>query len=262
MQSLLDLISSARVFDLAQPYYVGMPHHPAHPPFLFGLTKQHGDYIASNGASSAADALALGSHNGTHIDALCHFSCGGKLHGGAAARDLQSPGGGLRAFSIDTVAPILRRAVLLDIAALEGGAPLGAGFEITPAHLDAAVRAQDVDVRPGDVVLLRTGWAQYWNDAARFISQVCGPGPAIDGARWLSSRRVFAAGSDTIAFERVPDNNMPVHVHLLVESGIHIIECLNLEELAAQRVHTFLFVAAPLKITGATGSPIRPLAIA
>jgi kynurenine formamidase len=261
MQALLDLISTARVFDLAQPYYVGMPHHPAHPPFLFGLTKQHGDYIAANGASSAADALALGSHNGTHIDALCHFSCGGMLHGGIPAREVQSPGGGLRTYSIDTVAPILRRAVLLDIAGLEGDAPLAPDYEITHAHLDAAVRAQKVEIRPGDIVLLRTGWAQYWNDAARFLSQVCGPGPGIEGARWLSSRGVFAAGSDTVAFERVPDNNMPVHVHLLVESGIHIIECLNLEELAASRVNAFLFVAAPLKLTGATGSPVRPLAV-
>jgi kynurenine formamidase len=73
---------------------------------------------------------------------------------------------------------------------------------------------------------------------------------------------VFAAGSDTIAFERVPSRAMPVHVHLLVESGIHIIEALNLEELAAARVYTFLFVAAPLKIRGGTGSPIRPLAVA
>jgi kynurenine formamidase len=72
---------------------------------------------------------------------------------------------------------------------------------------------------------------------------------------------VFAAGSDTVAFEKVPDPNMPVHVHLLVQSGIHIIECLNLEELAVERRYTFLFMAAPLKIRGGTGSPIRPFAI-
>jgi kynurenine formamidase len=77
----------------------------------------------------------------------------------------------------------------------------------------------------------------------------------------LSERGVFAAGSDTVAFERVPTATMPVHVHLLVESGIHIIEALNLEELAREKVYEFVFVAAPMKIRGATGSPIRPLAL-
>jgi kynurenine formamidase len=86
-----------------------------------------------------------------------------------------------------------------------------------------------------------------------------GPGPELEGARWLSKRGVFAAGSDTVAFERVP-GAMPVHVHLLVENGIHIIEALNLEELARDRIYEFVFVAAPLKIRGGTGSPIRPIA--
>ena len=259
MSPLFDLLSSSRVYDLAQPYFTGMPHHPSHPPFLFSLVKAHGEYLGPNGASSAADAIALGSHVGTHIDALCHFSCGGKLHGGSAAADLQSYGGGLRLHSIDTVAPILRRGVLLDIAATAGMEVLPEDFEITPAHLDAA--AAGVDIRAGDVVLLRTGWARYFRDPGKFVSQVHGPGPGLAGARWLSSQGIFAAGSDTVAFEKVPDAAMPVHVHLLVESGIHIIECLNLQELAQLAVREFLFVALPLKLEGATGSPIRPVAV-
>jgi kynurenine formamidase len=74
----------------------------------------------------------------------------------------------------------------------------------------------------------------------------------------LSSKKIFAAGSDTAPFEFAPSPEMAVHVHLLVRSGIHIIECLNLEELAAAAVTEFLFVALPLKIRGGTGSPIRP----
>ena len=77
MEQLLAAVQSARIYDLAQPYYPGMPHHPNHPPFLFGLNKKHGDYVARNGASSASEGLTLGGHVGTHIDALCHFSCGG-----------------------------------------------------------------------------------------------------------------------------------------------------------------------------------------
>ena len=261
MPELLDLLAAAKIYDLAQPYFVGMPHHPVHPPFLFGLVKQHGEYVGPGGNSSASDAIAMGTHVGTHLDALCHFSCGGKLHGGEEAAAVQSYADGLERFGIDTVAPILRRGVLLDVAGLAGGGALAADFEVAPANLDAAEARQEVAVRAGDVVLLRTGWARYFSDPAKFVSGVCGPGPGIAGARWLSQRGVFAAGSDTVAFEQVPDAAMPVHVHLLVESGIHIIECLNLDELAEKHIYEFVFVAIPLKIRGATASPIRPIAL-
>jgi kynurenine formamidase len=161
---------------------------------------------------------------------------------------------------VDTVAPIVRRGVLLDIAGLEGVDALAADFAITAEHLSGA--ATGVDIGAGDVVLLRTGWARYFSDAKRYINNVVAPGPGLEAAQWLSSRKIFAAGADTVAFERVPNPAMPVHVHLLVESGIHIIEVLNLEELARERVYEFLFVAAPMNIRGATGAPVRPLAFA
>jgi kynurenine formamidase len=257
---LLSLIQSARIYDLAQPYFIGMPHHPVHPPYLFGLVKKHGEYVTATGGSSASEALALGGHVGTHIDALCHFSRGGKLHDGEEVA--QSYSGGLERLSVDTIAPIFRRGVLLDIAGQEHVDILPVDFLITPEHLEAAARAEDVELRAGDVVLLRTGWARYWEDAARFISQVRGPGPGEPAARWISAKGAFAAGSDTVAFEFVPAPTMPVHVHLLVERGIHIIECLNLEQLAADRIYEFVFTAVPLKIRGGTGAPIRPLGLA
>ena len=264
MSQLFDRIRQSKVYDLAQTYFVGMPHYPTHPPFLFGLTKKHGDLVAEGGVSSAADAIALGSHVGTHIDALCHFSCGGKLYGGMEAAVVQSDAGGIREHSVDTIAPILRRGVLLDVAAQLKTDALPTDFSITAEHLEAA--AQEVGIQNGDVVLIRTGWARFWNDPARYITGgsgavPSGPGPELEGARWLSKHGVFAAGSDTVAFEKVPAASMPVHVHLLVESGIHIIEALNLEELARDRIYEFVFVAAPLKIRGGTGSPIRPLAL-
>lgn len=267
MNPLLDTLESARLYDLAQPYFVGMPHHPTHPPFLYSLIKRHGDYIAPGGVSSAADSIALGTHVGTHIDALCHFSRCGFLYGGVEANAAQSYAGGLQHAPIDEVGPIFRRGVLLDLAKLEGCHALPVDFTITPEHLEAAERIQNVQIRKGDIVLLRTGWARYWHDPVMYLTgctgatQVCGPGPALPGAQWLSKRGIFAAGSDTVAFERVPDASMPVHVHLLVESGIHIIEALNLEELAEEKAYEFVFAALPLKIRGATGSPIRPVAI-
>jgi len=267
MSGLLDAVRAATVFDLAQPYFPGMPHFPTHPPFLFGLTKKHGDLVTDGGVSSSADALALGSHVGTHIDALCHFSCGGKLYGGIDVKSMQSDTSGIQRYSVDTIAPILRRGVLLDVATHLNMEALPADFAINSEHLESVAKKQDVSIGKGDVVLLRTGWARFWSNASRYITGGKGtvatcPGPELDGARWLSSKGIFAAGSDTVAFERVPATEMPVHVHLLVDNGIHIIECLNLEELARRRVFDFVFVATPLKIRGATGSPIRPLALA
>ena len=265
MEQLFDLLAKSRVYDLAQPYFIGMPHYPTHPPFLFSLTKKHGDLVLDGEVSSAADVITFGGHVGTHIDALCHFSCGGRLYGGVDAQALQSYGEGLRELSVDTIQPILRRGVLLDVAGHLGTEALPVDFEISADHLRSACERQKVTIGSKDVVLLRTGWARFFNDPVRFItggkgSQPAGPGPGLAAARWLSERGISFAGSDTVAFEKVP-SGMPVHVHLLVENGIHIIEMLNLEELAHGGVYEFLFVAAPLKIRGGTGSPIRPLAI-
>jgi kynurenine formamidase len=254
MSYLFEQIQQSRVYDLGQPYFPGMPHYPTHSAFLFGSIKKHGEVILSGDVSSQSDAIAMGTHVGTHIDALSHFSCGGKLHGGIDARSMEQ-------LSVDTIAPILRRGVLLDIAGHEGHPALPPDFAIRPEHLERAIDLQGTLIHPGDVVLLRTGWGSLWSDRARYINNVVGPGPEREGAEWLSSRRIFAAGSDTVAFERVP-SAMQVHAHLLVESGIYIIEALNLEELAAQRVYEFLFIAVPMKIRGATGAPIRPLALA
>src|SRR5271166_6102748 len=105
MSGFLHLLHNARVYDLGQPYFVGMPHYPTHPPFLFGATKKHGEIVLPGNVSSSADAIAMGTHVGTHIDALCHFSCGGKLYGGMNADAVQSDAGGIREHSVDTVAP-------------------------------------------------------------------------------------------------------------------------------------------------------------
>ena len=198
MPPLWEQLSSARVYDLGQPYFTGMPHYPSHPPFLFSLTKQHGDMVGPAGNSSAADAIALGSHVGTHIDALCHFSCGGKLHGGQAAEEVQSYGGGLKKFSVDTVAPILRRGVLLD-----RGGRIRRWRRISRSRAEHLEAARKAEIRRGDVVLLRTGWARYFEDARQVHERHAVPGPALAAAQWLSAQGIFAAGSDTVAFEKI-----------------------------------------------------------
>jgi len=265
MRELLRQLKASRVIDLAQPCFQGMPHWPAHPPFARAMTKLHGDYVLEGGASSAAESIALGSHVGTHIDALCHFSKDGRLYGGAEASQVQTEKEGLAVHSVDRIAPILRRGILLDIAALFGGEALDAGFEILPEHLDEAELEASVIIEAGDVVVLRTGWGRYWREPKRFLNGLVMPGVALAGARWLTERGASAVGSDTAAFEKLPSPRMEVHVHLLVDSGVHIIENLMLEdlsgELAGRASNEFAFVAAPMKLEGATGAPIRPMAL-
>lgn len=269
LNELLSLLGAARTYELAFDLHPGIPHFPTHPPFVFGLTKRHGEVVSelADGrlVSSSAESVATGTHVGTHIDGLGHFSCNGAIFGGASASQ-QSYHAGLPTHGIETVAPVLRRGVLLDIAALQSVPVLDRDFTITPEHLAAACIRQNVEIRLSDVVLLRTGWARYWPDPAAYItggrgSTPVSPGPDLDAAHYLSERGIFATGSDTIVYEKAP-SPLPVHVHLLVESGIHIIEVLNLEDLSRDHVSEFLFVALPLRIRGATGSPIRPLAIA
>jgi kynurenine formamidase len=250
-----NLLLKTKPYDLGQPYFPGMPHFPSHPPFLYSLTRKHGEILYGGVTTSAADAIALGTHVGTHIDALSHFACGGVCYGGHAVEHTYEHG--MSEFGIDTVAPILRRGVLLDIARLEGVDVLPEDFTVSPEHLS---RASHVQVDAGDIVLLRTGWAQFFFDPRRYINNTVAPGCDLEAAKWLSSRNIFAAGSDTVAFEKTPSPDMPVHTHLLVQSGIYIIEVLNLEDLARDKIYEFVFVAAPMKIRGATGAPVRPLA--
>lgn len=249
MLSLVELIEAvrkARTVDLAQPCFAGMPHWPTHPPFACARTKEHGDFVLPGGASSAAELIALGTHTGTHIDALCHFSRDGRMHHGR-----EEP-----ALGIDTIRPIVARGLLYDAAP---GGELAEDAEITAAQVEAGFAP--LAPREGDIVLVRTGWGRRWRDARRFLNGQRQPGLSVDAARWLSSKGVRAIGADNVALERIPSAEMAVHVHLLVDAGIHILECLNLEELAQTGAREFLFIAAPLKIEGATGSPLRPFAL-
>jgi kynurenine formamidase len=259
MRDLFQRLQRARRIDLGQTLAPGIPHWPTHPPFIYGLTKAHGEAVLEGGVSAAADSIAMGTHTGTHLDALCHFSCDGLLHQNYEVS--QTYTGGQEHLAVDTVAPIVRRGVLLDLAAHEQCDILPADYEATPAALASCAGAQGAVIEEGDVVLLRTGWARYWPNPRVFVNDGRTPGPALAGAGWLSSHRPFAVGSDTLAFERIPSPRMEVHHHLLVERGVHIVEVLNLEELAEAGIHEFLFIAAPLRIRGATGSPLRPFAL-
>lgn len=263
---LPDLVGAdARVFDLARRLEPGMPQSPNHPAYTHALVRRHGDLTRADGGSAANDVIITGTHVGTHIDALSHVSQHGQLHGGADARQTVR-GGRFAVHGAETIPPLLCRGVLLDVPAALGEEACAPGYEITPADLDRAVERQGTAPGEAGVVLVRSGWGRRWDDREAYLGHASGvPGVSESGARWLARHRIRAGGADTIAFERLAPGaghaHLPAHRVLLFEHGIHIIETMALEELAAAGVYEFLFVAAPLPLVGATGSPVRPLAV-
>ncbi|MFF0508742.1 cyclase family protein [Streptomyces fimicarius] len=256
-----------RVIDLGRRLYIGMPQSPNHPAYWHTLPRRHGDRVRADGGSAANDMLVMGTHVGTHIDAFAHVSHNGRLHGGADAQEANR-GGVYPDHGAHTIAPMVRRGVLLDVPAALGTEVCEPGYEITVADLEAAEEIQGTPVRDGDVVLIRSGWGRRFDAPERdaYIGHDSGvPGVGEAGARWLAARGVHAAGADSIAFERLAPGaghaSLPAHRVLLVEAGVYIIETLDLEEIADRRVHEFTFLLSPLPLFGATGSPVRPLAV-
>jgi kynurenine formamidase len=261
---LAAVTGGVRLIDLGQPFFTGMPSSPNHPGFRMTLIRRHGDMVRPDGGSAANEIIVTGGHVGTHIDALAHVSHDGHLHGGVDVQDAQQ-GGRLTAGGAEETPALLTRGVLLDVAAVHEVPVLPPGYGVTADDLKAAARRAGVEVRRGDVALVRTGWARNFEDTETYLGQKNGvPGPTEEAARWLAGIGVRATGADTTAYEQIPAGAghrvLPVHRVLLVESGIYIIEHLNLEEAAAEGLTEFVFMLAPLPIVGGTGSPVRPVA--
>ncbi|MFT4028863.1 MAG: cyclase family protein [Protaetiibacter sp.] len=266
MTSLIEAVAAGvRVIDLAQPLFTGMPCSPNHPGFRMVLQRRHGDMMRADGGSASNEIIVTGGHVGTHVDALAHVSHDGRLFGGVDAQEAQR-GGTFSTLGADQIPPLVRRGVLLDVAAVHGVDTLPAGYGVTAADLEAASERAKAAPALGDVALIRTGWARHFGDAAAYLGQETGvPGVREDAGLWLADRGVVATGADTTAYEQITAGQghalLPVHRLMLVERGIHIMEHLNLEDAAMAGLTEFVFVMAPLKIVGGTGSPVRPLAV-
>src|SRR5260221_7854183 len=158
--SLIDQLAAARVFDLEQPRFAGMPVHPAHKPgYFYGLHRRHRDSYRPNEhgpRSGASGVLTMMEHSGTHIDALCHQACDMAFHGGVKVEEVERADG-YRELGAETMKPLLGRGVLLDVAAQKGVLQLPQNYSITADDLIAAARAANVAVKAGDVLLGRTG---------------------------------------------------------------------------------------------------------
>jgi kynurenine formamidase len=257
-------LGELQVVDLAHEMHRDMPVSPNHPAFTMALQRRHGDVVRKDGGSSANEIIVTGGHVGTHVDALAHVSHDGLLHGGTPAHAVQG-NEGFTSQGIDEFSPMVGRGVLLDVAGLHGVDVLPAGYEVTADDLEAAEAAGGVLVAPGDAVLVRTGWSSLWPMPGFIGTGTGAPGPGAAAAHWLVDRRVRVVGGETIAFEVIHagtgHSELPVHRILLVDAGVNIIEVMDLRALVATRATEFGFVLAPLKIRGATGAPVRPLAL-
>ncbi|WP_419848036.1 cyclase family protein [Candidatus Poriferisocius sp.] len=263
---LIDLVAQAVVYDLGRTLRNGVAQSPNHPQFHHCLDRAHGDRVRADGGSAAADLLTTGCHVGTHVDALAHVSHQGQLYGGVDAAEAQA-GGSFAVLGIHELPPFVGRGVLLDVPGLLGVEICEGGHEITVAELESAVARQGTPIQPGDAVLVRSGWGAHFDDPERYLGTDTGvPGVGEAGARWLADQGAALAGADTLAFECLPAGQghalLPAHRVLLVEEGINIIEALDLDRLAADEVYEFVFVLSHLNIYGATGAPVRPLALA
>jgi kynurenine formamidase len=247
-----------------------VPHLPGRPLPQHFMSIDGADYLAGakppGGLSIADDALVISPHGtSTHMDALCHMWSGEHLYNGHPSSRIRSYGAGR--CGIEHVEGIATRGVLLDAAAYRGVDVLDGRERIGAAELEAMEHAAGVTIGKGDAVLLRTGWPtlfpaqreRYWSGE---------PGLSTDGALWLAERDVCAIASDNSAIsglnaqggadETIDDD---IHMICLWRHGIYLMEMLWLEELAKAGRSSFLFVVAPLKIVGGTGSAINPLAI-
>lgn len=265
MKEFIEHLTKSTRYDLSMSLMNGMTTSPTHPGFTMALAARHGDVVRKHGLSGADELVVMSGHSGTHIDALCHVAVDGRFHGGIDALKAQGARG-FTSLGVETIGPIVGRGVLFDFPRLKGVEVLDPGYGITGEDFEWGSKKIGVTVEAGDAVLVRTGWAKATaGDSAAYLGWTSGvPGPDASGASWLGERGVRVTGTDTIAYERIAPGaghtDMPVHASLIVEYGIHIIECLNLEDLAADGVTVFGFVCAPLRIAGATGSPVTPVA--
>lgn len=268
-------LNPAVTYDLSVEYFIGMPSWQAAGDPQFQLWMTHTpkgtkvDDPLSVGDSQNAQvsysgsAFSMYAHTGTHIDALNHFGLNGKIWNHYSAEQHLGDRGWQKT-GAEKIPPIIARGVLLDVPAAKQIAELPPGYRITREDLEKTLLAQGTEILPGDVVLIRTGRMRHYFNAAQYMDNA--PGLGMSAARFLAEdKQVLSLGADNLSFEAFPsedaNNYVPVHTYLLAQQGITIMELVNLEQLARDRVYQFAFIGTPLKLRGADAAPLRPIAI-
>jgi kynurenine formamidase len=263
------------IFDLSVDYFVGMPSWTAAGDPTYNIWMTHTptgsihDNLSGAGAqvhekySYCGDSIEMYTHCGTHIDTLNHLGYFGCFWNGMTPEEHLGSRCWTRA-GAEKYPPLISRGVLLDIAGLHGVDCLPDRYEVTPDDIRKAAREQGTELRRGDIVQLRMGRMTVWPDFDGYVSNQ--PGIGVPAARYLCEEAgVMCIGGDTLSLEVVPSHEpdvfLPVHCYMFATAGAQIMEVVQLEELAAEKQYEFAFLGFPLKLAGATGSPMRPLAV-
>lgn len=256
------LIRTGEVFELAHSLSASMP--------LFGTrrfdlhTKRTFVNPPSNRRGSNEEiVISEIGHVGTQFDGFAHQTIGPTLYNCVALDDVATRTGFTK-LGVENVGMLMTRGVLVDVAALKQVDVLPDAYEITAADLQHALARQKLELQPGDAVLVRTGWSVLWGkDNPRYLK--ANPGIGIAAAEWLAAQNPMLVGSDNWSVEVAPNPDsslsLPVHQVMLVRHGIHLLENLKLDGLAAAGAPEFAFVVQPLKIAGGTGSTVAPVGI-
>jgi kynurenine formamidase len=200
---------------------------------------------------------------GTQFDGFAHQTHENSLYNCFKQDDI-STRGGFTKLGIEKVGSLITRGVMIDVAALKGVEMLPDTYEITVQDLEQALKRQNVSLQPGDAVLINTGWSRLWGkDNARYVKSC--PGIGVAAAQWLAKQDPMLVGADNWPVEVAPNPDpqlsLPVHQIMLVVNGIHLLENLKLDELAAKKLYEFAFIMQPLKAQGFSGSTVAPIAV-
>jgi len=262
------LIKQGKIYQLGRLYEHGMPlpgkrHYSLTIPGLPTGSPQGKNQLVSN------DELVSGEIGqvGTQFDGLGHVGCrvGGDdiFYNGNKLADFGDTYG-LKRLGVENVGVFYTRGILLDVAGIRKAERLPNGYVITPEELQACLDANKLQIRPGDMVLIRTGHGQLWmKDNETYGDGE--PGLGLAAARFLTDKKVCLIGADTWGIEAVPheekESAFPVHQWNITRHGVYHLENLDLEDLAQDKVYEFAFMFSPLRLKGATGSPGNPIAI-
>lgn len=200
---------------------------------------------------------------GTQFDGFAHQTHGNSLYNCFKLNEIVGRDG-FSKLGVQNVGALFTRGVLIDVAKYKGVAMLGDAYEITVADLEGAMKRQNTTINPGDAVIIHTGWGALWGkENARYGNG--NPGIGVPAAQFLIAKDPMLLGADTAPVEVNPNPDkalsIPIHQLALVVNGVHLLENLKLDELAAKNVYEFALILQPLKLEGATGSTVAPIAI-
>ena len=257
------LIKTGEIIELSHVLGPGMPFFG---PRIMNMQPKRTFMNTGRNTRGSNEEMLTGEFGqiGTQFDGFAHQSHGDSHYNCFKTSEIATRNGFTK-LGVQNAPTFFTRGVLIDVAALKGVEMLGDTYEITVDDLTQALARQgNMKLQPGDAVIINTGWGKlYGKDNARFVKST--PGVGVAAAEWLAKQDPTLVGSDNWPVEVAPnpdkDLSLPVHQVFLVVNGIHILENLKLEELAAKKVYEFAFTMSPLKLQGATGSTVAPAAI-